>query len=71
MTAPAPRGPNVINNHIAKRAPSRHDDSQEAQVFANRDEAREALDLPMQAKRRCADRASRIIYNVDDPIQYD
>ena len=25
MTAPAPPGPNVINNHIAKRAPSRHD----------------------------------------------
>jgi hypothetical protein len=25
MTAPAPLGQNVINNHIAKRAPSRHD----------------------------------------------
>ncbi len=25
MTAPAPLGPSVINNHIAKRAPSRHD----------------------------------------------
>jgi hypothetical protein len=27
MTAPAPPGQNVINNHIAKRAPSRHDDA--------------------------------------------
>ena len=27
MTAPAPLGPNVINNHIAKRAPSRHDNT--------------------------------------------
>jgi hypothetical protein len=27
MTAPAPLGQNVINNHIAKRAPSRHDDA--------------------------------------------
>ncbi len=27
MTAPAPRGRTVINNHIAKRAPSRHDDA--------------------------------------------
>jgi len=26
-TAPAPRGPTVINNQIAKRAPSRHDDA--------------------------------------------
>jgi transposase len=26
-TAPAPPGPNVINNHIAKRAPSRHDNA--------------------------------------------
>jgi hypothetical protein len=25
MTAPAPLGPSIINNHIAKRAPSRHD----------------------------------------------
>jgi hypothetical protein len=25
MTAPAPLGSNVNNNHIAKRAPSRHD----------------------------------------------
>jgi hypothetical protein len=25
MTAPAPLGLNVINNHIAKWAPSRHD----------------------------------------------
>ena len=29
MTAPAPPGPNVINNHIAKRAPSRHDNTLE------------------------------------------
>ena len=27
MTAPAPLGRNVNNNHIAKRAPSRHDDA--------------------------------------------
>jgi hypothetical protein len=27
MTAPAPLGPNGINNHIAKRAPSRHDNA--------------------------------------------
>jgi non-specific serine/threonine protein kinase len=27
MTAPAPLGQNVINNHIAKRAPSRHDNT--------------------------------------------
>jgi hypothetical protein len=27
MTAPAPLGLNVINNHIAKWAPSRHDDA--------------------------------------------
>jgi hypothetical protein len=27
MTAPAPRGPSIINNHIAKRAPSRHDNA--------------------------------------------
>jgi hypothetical protein len=27
MTAPAPLGPSIINNHIAKRAPSRHDDA--------------------------------------------
>jgi hypothetical protein len=27
MTAPAPLGLNVNNNHIAKRAPSRHDDA--------------------------------------------
>jgi hypothetical protein len=25
MTAPAPPSTNVINNHVAKRAPSRHD----------------------------------------------
>ncbi|QRM35432.1 hypothetical protein [Microvirga sp. VF16] len=29
MTAPAPRGPNIINNHIAKRAPSRHDNARQ------------------------------------------
>jgi hypothetical protein len=27
MTSPAPRGPSIINNHIAKRAPSRHDNT--------------------------------------------
>jgi len=27
MTAPAPLGPTVNNNHIAKRAPSRHDNT--------------------------------------------
>ena len=27
MTAPAPLGPSIINNHVAKRAPSRHDDT--------------------------------------------
>ena len=35
MTAPAPLGPNVINNHIAKRAPSRHDNTG-FQVLARR-----------------------------------
>jgi hypothetical protein len=33
-TAPAPLGRNVINNHIAKRAPSRHDDALTAQAQA-------------------------------------
>jgi hypothetical protein len=27
MTAPAPLGPSIINNHIAKWAPSRHDNT--------------------------------------------
>ena len=27
MTAPAPLGPSIINKHIAKRAPSRHDNT--------------------------------------------
>jgi hypothetical protein len=32
MTAPAPLGRNVINNHIAKRAPSRHDNTSAGQA---------------------------------------
>ena len=34
MTAPAPPGPNIINNHIAKRAPSRHDNTLQTAVGA-------------------------------------
>ena len=34
MTAPAPLGLNVINMHIAKRAPSRHDNAQSGHDLA-------------------------------------
>jgi hypothetical protein len=43
MTAPAPLGPNVINNHIAKRAPSRHDNTVRNAGTEPADKLRDAL----------------------------
>ena len=43
MTAPAPLGPNVINNHIAKRAPSRHDNTVRDAGAEPADKLRDAL----------------------------
>jgi hypothetical protein len=50
MTAPAPLGRNVINNHIAKRAPSRHDTTSPA---GDDDANEEILTIP-EAKWRLA-----------------
>ena len=51
MTAPAPLGRNVVNNHIAKRAPSRHDNTGWLKADA------------FHVGSRAADAEDRIIYD--------
>jgi len=63
MTAPAPLGPNVINNHIAKRAPSRHDNTDAAMIplagqerpFTSIEDLWRRAGIPVSALERLAD----------------
>ena len=49
MTAPAPLGLNVINNHIAKRAPSRHDNTVKRTLELLRDRMADKLAIRLGA----------------------
>jgi site-specific DNA recombinase len=71
MTAPAPLGPNVINNHIAKRAPSRHDNTQRTALKEQRRSTEAQLEQHWRLRQQCvqADEALRSLEAFSDRIR--